>query len=429
MIRQAVVLAAGKSGRFWPLNRRHKSLIKVMGKPLIFYTVASLQKSGFSEIVIVQNQEKDIQAVLSPLEGDFSIKVKYVVQPEAKGMGNALWQAKDYLEEKFLVLNAERIDVDDIISRHQKQIQSYLGKEKHKGILFGKETESPQLFGVMKLAGDRVLSIVEKPKKRDAPSNIRTVGIYILETDFFETYEKVKKHDYDFESALSEYMKEKSVGLILLDRKKKTPSLKYPWHIFETQNYLFKKYLTRKTESSAKIVKGSSIQGRVYIGKNTRIFKNAIIKGPCYIGDNCIVGDQAIIRDNVNIEENGIVGAKAEITRSNLQDDVHLHSNFIGDSVLDRGCRVGAGTITANVRIDREKIRSLVKGKEVDSNQKSLGVIMGEGTMIGVNCSFMPGIVIGSNCIIGPASFVKEKVIEDNTLFYTEFKATKKKKK
>ena len=55
----------------------------------------------------------------------------------------------------------------------------------------------------------------------------------------------------------------------------------------------------------------------------------------------------------------------------------------------------------------------------------SLGVIMGENSKVGINCSLMPGKFIGSNCQIGPNSVVFEN-IEDNTDFYTEFKGIKK---
>ena len=48
---QAVILAAGESSRFWPLNQRHKSLIKIMGRPLIWYTIEGLKKAGIKEIL------------------------------------------------------------------------------------------------------------------------------------------------------------------------------------------------------------------------------------------------------------------------------------------------------------------------------------------------------------------------------------------
>lgn len=296
---------------------------------------------------------------------------------------------------------------------------SYGGQSKT--LLFGQKTKTPELFGMAKLKGDRILGIVEKPKKGKEPSNIKVTGVYLLEPKFFETYKKAKKHQYDFEDALSLYMKENDVRIVILDAdRKKISSLKYPWHLFGVQKNLFDKFLKTKIAKSAQIAKNVVIQGKVHIGENTKIFENAVIKGPCYIGDNCVIGNNALIREYTNLGNNVLIGANAEITRCIFQDNVHIHSGFFGDSIIGSGCRVGAGTITANARIDREQIKSTVKNKKIDTKLKSLGAIIGENTKIGIHCSLMPGIFIGSNCVIGPNSVVFEN-IKNNSTYYTKF--------
>lgn len=164
------------------------------------------------------------------------------------------------------------------------------------------------------------------------------------------------------------------------------------------------------------------------MGENVKIFENAVIKGPCYIGDNCVIGNNALIREYTNLENNSIVGANVEVTRCIFQEDVHVHSGFFGDSIFGKGCRIGAGTITANVRIDRGEVKSVVKGEKIGTGLDSLGVIMGENSKSGIHCSLMPGILIGSNCNIWPHSIVFDN-IEDGTTFYTEFKGIKKENK
>ncbi|XOB40112.1 MAG: bifunctional sugar-1-phosphate nucleotidylyltransferase/acetyltransferase [Candidatus Nealsonbacteria bacterium] len=418
MIKQAVILSAGKSSRFWPLNKRHKSLIKVMGKPLIFYTLQGLKKAGVSEMIIIQGQQRNIEKELKKYK--LKTKIKYLVQQKPKGMGNALWQARNLLKDRFLVVDAGRVDAGEIIQNSKVRIQKF------KNILFGQKTKNPHLFGIMQVKGNKVLKIIEKPKKDRKSSNIKVVGIYVLEPGFFNYYKKVKKHAYDFEDALSGYMKENNVGVVMLKKKEeKTPSLKYPWHLFDMERYLFDRFLQNKIEKSAKISRAAMVKGKVYIGKNTKVYENAVIKGPCYIGDNCIIGNNSLVREYTDLETNVLVGANSEVTRSIFQEDVHIHSNFIGDSILGQGCWIGAGSITANIRIDRKEIKPVVSGKKIGSGLDSLGCIIGENTKTGINCSFMPGILIGSNCIIGPGSLVMENV-EDNTIFYTKFKGIKK---
>ena len=378
---QAVILAAGQSSRFWPLNQKHKSLIRIMGRPLIFYTIDGLKKSGIEDIIIVQGASKDIEKEL----GDK--KIKYITQSKPLGMGDALWQAKKLIKGPFVVLNAGRVDIDEILQKIPVS-----GK-----FLFGQKTKTPELFGMMRLRGNRVLEVIEKPKEK-APSDIKAVGVYLLEQGFFKYYPKVKKHQYDFEDTLSLYMKENEVIVRMLKKSEgETPSLKYPWHLFSMVKYLFNDNL-KKNE--------------VRRGKNVKIFPGAVINGPCYIGDNCIVGNNAVVRDYADLEEGAMVGALAEVARSIFQKNAHCHSGYFGDSILGENCRAGAGIITANVRLDRGNIKN--------TGLNSLGAIVGGNTHIGINSSLMPGVLIGSNCAIGPSSVIFDNV-EDNSVFYRKF--------
>jgi len=418
---QAVILAAGESSRFWPLNYQHKSLLKIMGRPLICYTIEGLRKTGIKEIIIVQSLKKDIEEELKNYKFP-NLKIRYVIQPKAKGMGNALWQAQDLIKDNFFLIHAHHFDVD-VFAKPMIEKQK---KAKAKLILLGKKVDKPWKYGIVGLDNkikDRVIKLIEQPKRGKEPSNIGIKGIYLLPRDFFQYYEKIKKHMYDFEDTLKLFMKDNDVRIIITE--KEVPTLKFPWELLEANRLLFDKYLKPKIEKSAKISKNVTIKGKVYIGKNTKIFENVVIKGSCYIGDNSIIGNNDVVREYTNLEDNILIGANAEIKNCIFQENIHTHSGFFGDSIFGRGCRIGAGTITANRRIDRQNIKSVVKGEKIDTGLDFLGAIMGENTKTGIHCSLMPGILIGSNCNIGPNSVVFEN-IEDNTNFYTEFKGIKK---
>lgn len=418
---QAIVLAAGDSSRFWPLNKRHKSLIKVMGKPLIWYVIDGIVKAGINEIIIIQKPEMIVEEELKLYEFP-NCKISYVMQTEAKGMGNALWQAKDFIKDTFLVLNADMVECSEVFS----QLIEKMKESGVKAILAGQKTNMPELFGMAKMEGERIIEIVEKPKKGEEPSDIKMSGAYLLSKDFFDIYEKVEKGTYDFETALSIYMKDNDVRVAILKEKETdTPFLKYPWHLFSIEKYLFDKLLESKIEGSAKIAKNVVIEGNVYIGENVKIFENTTIKGPCYIGPNTIIGNNSLIREYTNLENNILVGAMVEITRSNFQEGVNTHSGFFGDSIIGKESKFGAGNITGNIRIDRGEVKSAVKGEKIGTGINSFGIVVGENTKAGINCSFMPGIMIGSNCLIGPGSVVFEN-INNNTTFYTKFESTKK---
>lgn len=418
----AVILAAGESSRFWPLNSRHKALFWIMGKPILWYTIQGLRKAGIKNIAIVQSAKKDVENDLTNYRFA-GTRITYVTQKEPKGMGNALWQARNLLKSPFFVLNAERVDVYEIMQN--AKIRNQNEKSKSSILLFCQKTANPYLFGVVRLRGERVLDIIEKPQKGKEPSHMKLVGVYLLGPDFFKYYEKTKRRIYDFEDALSLCAKENKVRAVMVRQKEEsTPSLKYPWHLFGIAKYLFDKHLKPSIAKSATIARNAVIEGKVYVGNNVQIFENAVIKGPCSIGENSIIGNNALVREYTNIERGGIVGAYAELTRTIFQEDVHCHSGFLGDSIFDRGCRIGAGVITANRRFDRGSIKTAA-GEKIDTGLTSFGVAAGREVSFGIHASTMPGVLIGNRSVIGPHSMVKEN-IPDDTLFFTEYKAHQK---
>lgn len=211
-----------------------------------------------------------------------------------------------------------------------------------------------------------------------------------------------------------------------LYKEKDIFNLKYPWDLLRIKKELFDKYLVKKISSSAKICENVIIKGEVYIGDNVEIKENVIINGPAYIGNNSVIGNNSIIRKYSDIENSVLIGSNCEIKNSILQDDTHLHQNYVGDSIIGKSVRIGAGTITANTRIDRGEINSHVLNQRVNTKLKKLGVIIGDNVKIGIHCSLMPGVLIGSNSLIGPHSFVMSNV-KENIVFYTENKGTEKK--
>jgi bifunctional UDP-N-acetylglucosamine pyrophosphorylase/glucosamine-1-phosphate N-acetyltransferase len=382
-----------------------------MGKPIIYWNLKGIEEAGIKKVIIVQSPKKDVEEELKKFKFK-KIKIKYVIQPKPLSTGNALWQARNLLKEHFFVLNADVLNSKEILKEMLKKI-----KKEKKPCLAGQKTKTPWLFGMMKLRGDRILKIVEKPQKGKEPSNIKVVGVYYLEPKYFYYYQKVKKNPHDLEDALSEYMKENEVKMALIKKKEEdTPAfLKYPWHLFSLRKYLFDNFLKEKIERSAKISKNVIIDGKVYVGKNAKILEGAIIKGPCYIEDGCLVGNNSLVRDYTDLEENVVIGAFCEVARSIFQKSVITHSGYFGDSIIGEGTKIGAGTITSNVRLDRGEIFSEVKGEKINTDLKSFGAVIGKNTFIGTKVNIMPGKFIGSNCIIFPNSLIKGN-IKDNTV-------------
>ncbi|MCK5593937.1 MAG: NTP transferase domain-containing protein [Candidatus Aenigmarchaeota archaeon] len=420
---QAVLLAAGECSRFKPLSDgMHKCMVSIFGKTIIERTVENLKQIGITDIIIVQSPKSNIKTVLGD-GSSLGVNIKYVVQKESKGMGDAVLLAEKYIDNAFFVLNANSFEVLELLDLMQRKFK----KTGAGNVLLGKKTNMPWNYGIVALdtkVKDKVVNLIEKPVKGKEPSDIRLVGIYFLPQDFFEYYRRVKVHQYAFEDALKLYMGENDTRIVMTD--KGMPTMKYPWDLFNVSDIMFSG-MKSHISKSAKVDKSAKIEGLVHIGKNTKVFENAVIKGPCYIGDNCVVGNNALIRNSV-IEAKSIVGANCEVARTIILKGTHIHSGFFGDTIIGENCRIGAGMITGNVRIDRDEITSEVKGSEVSTNMNSFGVIIGHNTRVGIHVSTMPGVIIGSGCTVGPNTVVM-KNIDPNMICYSKFENIVKKRK
>jgi bifunctional UDP-N-acetylglucosamine pyrophosphorylase/glucosamine-1-phosphate N-acetyltransferase len=416
-------LAAGESSRFWPLcEGRHKSLFALLGRPIILWTLEALARAGTEDVLIVQAPHRAIERELSGAELPDGLHVHYAVQPEPKGMGDALLGVRSLLDEEFFMLHAHGFTADD-------WMLALLEKRRRSGcdlVLAGQRTEEPWKYGMIALDGDRATEIVEKPAER-APSDVRVLGVYLLPRGFIEDLERVGEGHYSFENALAQYMRGHDVRVVVGDAP--SVSLKYPWDLFEAARLLMDDQLKDHQAGAAEISPYALIEGPVYLGEGVRVYEQAVIKGPCYIGDGCVVGTGAIVREYCDLEPEVTIGAHAEVARCLFQRGASTHSGYFGDSIFDMGARAGAGTVTANVKVHRDEIKPVVTGGRVPTGRLTLGAIVGAETQLGIGVLTMPGALIGARSFVGPGTVVDENVPSDARCYVKQEKIIKHTKK
>lgn len=406
--KQAIVVAAGESSRFWPLNEGiHKSQFRLLGKPLLYWTIKGLKDAGVTDIAVITQQNSSIPEMLSAygLEG-----LTYFEQAKPLGTGNALYQAKDFVKGPFFAVWPNKITADEIVQAMQQKTED----EQAEIVLCGAETEMPWDYGVVRFQEDRVTEIVENPKQGQEPSLIKAIGLYLLPGDFFSFYEKVTHNEADLIDAVNLVLQERKGSLVELPRD--VPALKYPWELFSLLDTLFaSSHFVPSVSSTAIIGENVVIAGEVFIGENAVVKANTIIEGPAYIGEGCEVGYSNVLRGPIALEKGVKTGAFFEAKHSVIGANTHVHSGYIGDSIFGTDCRVGAGFTTANKRLDRQNISTLVKGKKVDTQYASLGIIVGNRAKFGVHVRTMPGVFIGSDCIVGPGVTLFESLPDGKT--------------
>lgn len=389
----------------WPVvTDKHKCLISLMGKPLIQWTLESLERVGVCEAVVVQSPDRQVETALAGAT-TLGLKLHFVEQAEPKGMGDALLQAEPLLQERFFVLVPYRFDAENYVLALRQKAQATGAAT----VLCAQHTDQPWHYGVLALEGDRAVRIVEKPASGQEPSDLRVTGVYLLSKQILADYAQVPQAEYAFEAALQRRIECSDVRVVTFERP--SAPLKHPWHLLGVARALLAREVTQtQIDPSAHVDETAVIKGPVYVGPGVKVFEHAVVKGPCYLGAGCVVGTGSLVREHTILEHDALVGAHAEVTRSVLGAKASTHSGFFGDSIFGEGAKAGAGTVTANVRVDRKPIDATVKGQRTATGLTSLGAIVGAHTALGVGALLMPGVLVGAGCLIGPGEVIKGSV-------------------
>lgn len=188
---KGVILAGGLATRLRPLTWvTNKHLLPVYNKPMIFYAIESMAKSGVSEVLLTSspNHSGHFANLLKAGE-DFGLKLYYAVQQKPGGIPNAIALAEEFAKgEKILVILGDNI----FDSNKLKSAADKFENIKKGALIFGVRmpTESKQ-YGVVEMdENGKVISIEEKPEK--PKSDIAQTGVYIYDNRVFDFIRKLK---------------------------------------------------------------------------------------------------------------------------------------------------------------------------------------------------------------------------------------------
>lgn len=221
-VRKAVIAAAGFGTRFLPQTKAMpKEMLPLVDKPIIQYIVEELAEAGIEDIVIVTGYHKrSIEDHFDYISTDLRLNLKnagktelleetklisdlanfiYVRQKGPYGNATPLLNVQHLIgDEPFIYTYADDLIVAEpnrfqqMVSVYQRTGNSILpcirvehdDDFKRYGIVAGNEIEK----GIINMT-----TIVEKPGKEAAPSNLASVGGYLLTPDIFPYLESASK--------------------------------------------------------------------------------------------------------------------------------------------------------------------------------------------------------------------------------------------
>ncbi len=397
-----------------PLTRnRPKVMLPIANKPLLSHVMLAARDAGIREFVLVVGAG---QEMIERYFGDGSsldVSIEYAHQERQLGTADAVRSAKEFVKDRFLVLNGDIIVSPEHIRNLIKQSRDV--------IITARRVDNPSEFGVLEVQDDRVLRIIEKPKK--PPTNLANAGIYVFPLSIFDAIKGTTlstRKEYEITESL-QLLIDGGVDVGFLTLSGNWLDIGRPWDLLDANEYFLsclmnpskKDGLSMGSSNLQPGIKGeieplATLKGNVSVAEGTIIRNGAYIEGPVIIGKNCDIGPNCHIRPGTSIGDDVRIGNAVEIKNSIIMNGTHIgHLSYVGDSIIGERCNFGAGTKVANLRHDGRTIRVRLKGKLIDSGKRKLGTIMGDNVHTGINSMINVGAVIENGAMIAPGEFVK----------------------
>ncbi|MHA1668544.1 MAG: bifunctional sugar-1-phosphate nucleotidylyltransferase/acetyltransferase [Candidatus Heimdallarchaeaceae archaeon] len=429
---KAVLFAAGEGLRLRPLTDTiPKPLLEILGETILERLIKSLVKFAVDEFIIITNyKEEQIKQKISELFPE--LKTIFIHQKEIKGTADALLLAKNNVKEEFFIAaNGDCLYSSSII----EGITNAAKKEKIAA--GGKLTKETEKYGIIiKDNNDSLRKIIEKPQKGEYERGFANVGIYSLHSKIFNIIEKMEskselssRGEYEITEAINRLLEKQefSSNFVELTDKDYWFDIGYPWTLLEANQYLI--------SSCEELILGTIeedvyIKGKVVIKEKAVIKSGAYIEGPVFIDEGAVIGPNCYIRKYSYIGKKVKIGNGCEVKNSIIGKNTHAaHLSYIGDSIIGANCNFGAGTITANLRLDKKTIPVNIKDRKEDSSRRKLGAIIGDSVETGIGSLIMPGVKIGSNSWIGAGTIVNTDVPKESILFTAQEHTLRRKRK
>jgi UTP--glucose-1-phosphate uridylyltransferase len=188
-----------------------KELMPIVDKPLIQYAAEEAVRAGIDTLIFVTGRHKraiedhfdsnpELEAALRAKgkheQADMvrnilpeGVECVFVRQPEQLGLGHAVLCAERVVgDEPFAVLLADDFIVAEGAGVTADLVRAFEATGKSQLSVMKVEGEDISKYGVV-VPGDSkgaVLGLIEKPNYEDAPSDLASIGRYVLTPDVFE---------------------------------------------------------------------------------------------------------------------------------------------------------------------------------------------------------------------------------------------------
>ena len=256
---KGVIPVAGFGTRFLPITKAQpKEMLPVMDKPVIQYVVEEFIDARIDSILLITGREKRAiedhfdsssnsleillkkngkEDILKEINRISDTNIFYVRQKERKGLGDAILKAENFVDENpFIAHVGDTILVSE--KNPLKELIKIYEKYKKPVILFERvRKEDVEKYGIIegKKISDKlykISSLVEKPRKEEAKSDMAIIGVYLFDNKIFDCIRKTKPgvgNEIQITDAMNLLIKEEDVYAFEFDGKRYDIGTPYLW--------------------------------------------------------------------------------------------------------------------------------------------------------------------------------------------------------
>ena len=218
-IRTAIFPVAGLGTRFLPATKAMpKEMLTVVDRPLIQHVVDEAREAGIEHLIFVTGRNKaviedhfdrqfELEVTLKERNKTAEIKALEADQPGAGttsftrqqsplGLGHAVWCARELVGHEPFALLLPDVLVQNKPGCLKQMIEAYQGLKEASNIIAVEEMAMERIhqYGVVGMGKTEgkaftITSMVEKPPREKAPSNLIITGRYILQPEIFKILE------------------------------------------------------------------------------------------------------------------------------------------------------------------------------------------------------------------------------------------------